>query len=85
MRRSRPRAFALGFVLALGLLLGACGRSQGPSQTLDRYGRALKNRDYATAYELMSSSFRGKVSREDVHRRNAVFTFPNARLVKVPL
>ena len=73
MRRSRPRAhtsagLALGLILGLGLSLGACGRSQGPSQTLDRYGRALKNRDYAAAYELMSSSFRGKVSREDYER-----------------
>lgn len=54
--------------LLLGLALGACGQSKGPSQTLDRYGRALKNRDFATAYELMSSGFRGKVSRDDYDR-----------------
>ncbi|MDQ3363998.1 MAG: hypothetical protein M3680_01020 [Myxococcota bacterium] len=46
----------------------ACGRNQGPSQTLDNYGRALKNRDFSAAYELMSSSFRGKVSRDDYVR-----------------
>lgn len=69
MRRSAPRAHTLaGLALGIALALGACGRSQGPSQTLDRYGRALKNRDYSTAYELMSSSFRGKVSREDYER-----------------
>ena len=38
------------------------------SQTLDKYGRALKNHDFSAAYELMSSSFRGKVSREDYVR-----------------
>lgn len=52
----------------LGLLLAACGRPQGPGQTLDRYGRALKNREFGAAYELMSSEFRGKVSREDYER-----------------
>ncbi|MGN6110352.1 MAG: hypothetical protein ACTHU0_34935 [Kofleriaceae bacterium] len=54
----------------LGVLVGlaACGGSKGPNQTLDRYGRALKSRDYGVAYELMSSSFRSKVSREDYVR-----------------
>ena len=33
-----------------------------------RYGRALKNHDFGSAYDLMSSSFRGKVSREDYVR-----------------
>ena len=50
------------------LLLAACGGGKGPSQTLDKYGDALKNRDFSTAYELMSSSFRGKVSRDDYIR-----------------
>jgi hypothetical protein len=69
MRRSAPRAhISVGLAVGLALALGACGRSQGPSQTLDRYGRALKNRNFAAAYELMSSSFRGKVSREDYER-----------------
>ncbi|HLL21064.1 MAG TPA: hypothetical protein VK427_02985, partial [Kofleriaceae bacterium] len=49
-------------------LLVACGGGKGPSQTLDRYGDALKSRDYGAAYELMSSSFRGKVSRDDYVR-----------------
>src|SRR5215470_9293592 len=48
--------------------LAACTRGAGPTGTLDRYGRALKNHDFAGAYELMSSSFRGKVSREDYIR-----------------
>src|SRR6185295_19952231 len=47
---------------------GGCGGNKGPSQTLDRYGRALKNRDFGAAYDLMSSGFRGKVSREDYVR-----------------
>ena len=50
------------------LLLAACGGGKGPSETLDRYGQALKNRDFGAAYELMSSSFRGKVSRDDYVR-----------------
>jgi hypothetical protein len=57
-------------VLLIGACLAAlaCGRAKGPSQTLDKYGRALKNHDYAQAYDFMSSSFRGKVSREDYVR-----------------
>jgi hypothetical protein len=52
--------------ICVGLL--ACGSNRGPSQTLDKYGRALKNGDFGTAYDLMSSSFRSKVSREDYIR-----------------
>ncbi|HEU0031664.1 MAG TPA: hypothetical protein VFQ53_13585 [Kofleriaceae bacterium] len=55
-------------LVAIALGGAACGGNKGPSQTLDRYGRALKNRDFGTAYDLMSSSFRGKVSREDYVR-----------------
>lgn len=62
------RAVSISAVLALVVVCGACSRNKGPSQTLDKYGRALKDRDYASAYELMSSSFRGKVSREDYIR-----------------
>jgi hypothetical protein len=59
------RALALCVVLGL---VAACGGNKGPSSTLDRYGRALKNRDFGAAYDLMSSSFRGKVTREDYVR-----------------
>lgn len=55
-------------VLALCLVPLACGGGSGPNQTLDRYGAALKNREYSAAYDLMSSSFRGKVSRDDYVR-----------------
>jgi hypothetical protein len=56
-------------LLALcAVLLMACSGGKGPSQTLDKYGRALKNHDFSEAYDLMSSSFRGKVSREDYVR-----------------
>jgi hypothetical protein len=65
MRRTAPRVHSLGIALGIALALGACGGRQGPGQTLDRYGSALKNHDYAAAYELMSSGFRGKVSRDD--------------------
>ena len=46
----------------------ACAAGPGPNQTLDRYGSALKNHDFGAAYDLMSSSFRGKVSRDDYMR-----------------
>jgi hypothetical protein len=68
MRRSSGSFVLSLLLLVLGLALLGCGSSKGPSQTLDRYGRALKNRDFRTAYELMSSGFRGKVSRDDYER-----------------
>jgi hypothetical protein len=55
-------------LLAVLAHLASCGSGKGPSGTLDSYGKALKNRDYSAAYELMSSSFRGKVSRDDYVR-----------------
>ncbi len=64
--RRHMRALAICLVLVLGA--SACTRSKGPSQTLDKYGRALKNHEFGSAYDLMSSSFRGKVSREDYVR-----------------
>lgn len=62
------RALAICLTVVLASVTGACGRSKGPSQTLDKYGRALKNHDFGSAYDLMSSGFRGKVSREDYVR-----------------
>jgi len=59
---------ALAICLVLAAFASACSRSKGPSQTLDKYGRALKNHDFGSAYDLMSSSFRGKVSRDDYVR-----------------
>ncbi len=53
--------------MAFGLTLLACSHS-GPTGTLDRYGTALKDRDFSAAYDMMSASFRGKVSREDYVR-----------------
>jgi hypothetical protein len=55
--------------LALAVALVACGGSgAGPNGTLDRYSRSLKDHDFAQAYELMSSSYRAKVSKEDFVR-----------------
>lgn len=59
---------AIAFCVICLVAVSACSRGKGPSQTLDKYGRALKNHDFGTAYDLMSSSFRGKVSREDYVR-----------------
>ena len=55
-------------VLAAVAACAACTPGKGPNQTLDTYGTALKNHDFNAAYDLMSSSFRGKVSRDDYVR-----------------
>jgi hypothetical protein len=54
--------------LIVWLAAAACGAPKGPNQTLDRYSTALRSRDFAAAYDLMSSSFRAKVSRDDYVR-----------------
>ena len=54
--------------VVLLVALAACRPAKGPEQTLDNYGRALKNHDFAAAYEHMSSSFRAKVSRDEYVR-----------------
>jgi len=59
------RLVATSLLLAVAV---ACSHGKGPNQTLDQYGLALKNHDFSVAYELMSSSFRGKVSRDDYVR-----------------
>jgi hypothetical protein len=58
---------AVAFVLCFAAM-AACAARKGPNQTLDSYGTALKNHDFSAAYDLMSSSFRGKVSRDDYVR-----------------
>jgi len=62
------RVVAKSLVVAAAVACGACGHGKGPNQTLDNYGVALKNQDFGAAYDLMSSSFRGKVSRDDYVR-----------------
>ena len=62
------RVLAMSLALAATLAGAACGAGKGPNQTLDNYGSALKNHDFGAAYDLMSSSFRGKVSRDDYVR-----------------
>ncbi|HEX3478286.1 MAG TPA: hypothetical protein VHT91_24865 [Kofleriaceae bacterium] len=67
--RGRPAgSVVLGLVLGILGLTAACARGTGPDQTLDRYSIALKNHDFAAAYDLMSSGFRVKISREDYVR-----------------
>src|SRR3954471_9072603 len=63
------RGLLAGFVGVLGLVgTVACARGTGADQTLDRYGLALRKHDFSGAYDLMSSSYRGKVAREDYVR-----------------
>lgn len=57
------------WALVIAAALGACGGAgAGPGGTLDRYSRALKDHDFGRAYELMSSSYRAKVSKEEFVR-----------------
>lgn len=67
VRYNRGVRFALALCVVIGSAAG-CGSSSGPTQTLDRYGRALKNHDFGESYDQMSSSFRSKVSRDDYVR-----------------
>jgi hypothetical protein len=63
------RILALALAVTLGSALTACGGAgAGPNGTLDRYSRSLKDRDFGGAYELMSSSYRAKVSKEEFVR-----------------
>src|SRR5882762_7754648 len=62
------RVLAMSLALTATVAAAACGGGKGPDQTLDHYGSALKNHDYGAAYDMMSSSFRGKVSRDDYVR-----------------
>jgi len=48
--------------------VAACTPPGGPSGTLDRYGHALAGHDFAAAYDLMSQSFRNKISRDEYVR-----------------
>ena len=66
----RRVVITLAFVVSavVSASMAACAAGAGPNQTLDRYGSALKNHDFSAAYDLMSSSFRGKVSRDDYVR-----------------
>lgn len=49
--------------------LAACGGpGTAPTSTLDRYASALKGKNYDAAYDLMSSSFRAKVSKDEFIR-----------------
>lgn len=69
MTKSHNRLALLVALLALSFAASACGGpSKGPSNTLDRYSAALKDKDYAVAYELMSASFRAKHSKEEFVR-----------------
>ena len=54
--------------LACLILVAACRPTGGPAGTLDQYGHALAGHDYNRSYDLMSSAFRNKVSREDYMR-----------------
>jgi hypothetical protein len=63
-----PRLALLSLAVAFGAAAGACSPSTLPDRTLSDYGGALKAHDYASAYALMSSSFRSKVSLDQYKR-----------------
>lgn len=56
-------------VLAALIAAAACGGPRSaPTGTLDRYASALKAKNYDAAYDLMSSSFRAQVSKDEFVR-----------------
>ena len=68
----RTRGAARWLLCALFVLAsagaGCGGKARGPEETLDEYRTALGNKDYAAAYEMMSSEFRERHSREEFIR-----------------
>ena len=70
MTVARPLArTSLAVLRGTALSLGACsGRGAAPASALDRYAAALRAKNYEAAYDLMSSEFRAKVSREEFVR-----------------
>jgi hypothetical protein len=56
-------------VLVAIVTVAACGPGGGgPHGTLDQYSRYLRDREFGKAYELMSSGYRAKVSKEEFVR-----------------
>jgi hypothetical protein len=55
-------------VVLVLLCLAGCGRAASPASTLDAYGAALRSRDYAEAYGMMSEEFRAKYSEDEFVR-----------------
>jgi hypothetical protein len=58
----------LGLLVAASVSIGCGGKAQGPEATLDAYRTALASKDYAAAYDLMSSDFRERHSRDEFVR-----------------
>lgn len=53
---------------SLGVGGAGCSSGAGPEGALDRYSRALRRRDFGEAYEMMSSAFRSKISKDEFIR-----------------
>jgi hypothetical protein len=71
MRAGHWSAVSVAFATLLALVpIGAAGCSSGvgPEGALDRYSRALRRREFSEAYEMMSSAFRSKISKEEFVR-----------------
>ena len=85
MARTLGPQLAVVLLVAAVAAAGCGGPSGGAAKALDRYGQALRDKNYERAYELMSSSFRAKVSREEFVRmmrdnpREVGETRPSAR------
>jgi hypothetical protein len=69
VRRAAVLATLIAGVVGLALPLAGCGGPRtAPTGTLDRYASALKAKNYDAAYDLMSSSFRAQVSKDEFVR-----------------
>jgi hypothetical protein len=56
-------------LVVLGLLAGCLARGGSPPSTVLAYATAIERRDYAGAYQLMSSAFRQRVPLTDFRRQ----------------
>jgi hypothetical protein len=71
MRAGHWSAVSVAFATLLALVplsAAGCSSGAGPEGALDRYSRALRRREFGEAYEMMSSAFRSKISKEEFVR-----------------
>lgn len=69
--RARVRVSALtllALVLGVSAVTACGGKPNGPEETLEAYRSALASADYAAAYDMMSSDFRERHSRDEFVR-----------------
>jgi hypothetical protein len=66
--RARAGRAVLALLVVASVAPGCGGKPPGPEGTLETYRAALASKDYAAAYDLMSSDFRDRHSRDEFVR-----------------